>query len=162
MNAALTYPGVSNAWTMPIKARVDMLTTGIRTPVGLKISGGDFAEIEKIGTAIEAVLPAVSGTRNVFAERTGSGFFLDIEWNRDALARYGLSVEAAQGAGQNAIGGGDAATTVGGREPRRRGGGGGARGVGRTGRGGETPPPGGGGGGGYPVNVRYMRDFRSD
>jgi copper/silver efflux system protein len=73
MNTALTYPGVSNAWTLPIKARVDMLTTGIRTPVGLKISGGDFAEIEKIGTAIEAVLPSVSGTRNVFAERTGSG-----------------------------------------------------------------------------------------
>src|SRR4029077_14011081 len=71
MNAALTYPGVSNAWTMPIKARLDMLTTGIRTPVGLKISGADFAEIEKIGTQVEAALPSVSGTRNVFAERTG-------------------------------------------------------------------------------------------
>jgi copper/silver efflux system protein len=69
--------------------------TGIRTPVGLKISGGDFAEIEKIRTAIEGILPAVGGARNVFAERTGSGFFLDIEWNRDALARYGLSIEAA-------------------------------------------------------------------
>ena len=131
MNAALTYPGVSNAWTMPIKARIDMLTTGIRTPVGLKISGGDFAEIEKIGTAIEAVLPAVSGTRNVFAERAGSGFFLDIEWNRDALARYGLSVEAAQSVVQNAIGGENVTTTIEGRER-------------------------------YPVNVRYMRDFRSD
>ena len=131
MNAAVTYPGVSNAWTMPIKARVDMLTTGIRTPVGLKISGGDFAEIEKIGTAIEAVLPSVSGTRNVFAERTGSGFFLDIEWNRDALARYGLSVETAQSVVQNAIGGENVTTTIEGRER-------------------------------YPVNVRYMRDFRSD
>ena len=131
MNAALTYPGVSNAWTMPIKARIDMLTTGIRTPVGLKISGADFAEIEKIGTAIEAALPAVSGTRNVFAERTGSGFFLDIEWNRDALARYGLSVEAAQSVVQNAIGGENVTTTIEGRER-------------------------------YPVNVRYMRDFRSD
>jgi copper/silver efflux system protein len=131
MNAAVTYPGVSNAWTMPIKARVDMLTTGIRTPVGLKISGSDFAEIEKIGTAIEAVLPSVSGTRSVFAERTGSGFFLDIEWNRDALARYGLSVEAAQGVVQNAIGGENVTTTIEGRER-------------------------------YPVNVRYMRDFRSD
>ena len=131
MNAALTYPGVSNAWTMPIKARIDMLTTGIRTPVGLKISGSDFAEIEKIGTAIEAVLPAVSGTRNVFAERTGSGFFLDIDWNRDALARYGLSVEAAQSVVQNAIGGENVTTTIEGRER-------------------------------YPVNVRYMRDFRSD
>jgi Cu(I)/Ag(I) efflux system membrane protein CusA/SilA len=131
MNAALTYPGVSNAWTMPIKARVDMLTTGIRTPVGLKISGGDFAEIEKIGSVIEAVLPSVSGTRNVFAERTGSGFFLDIEWNRDALARYGLSVETAQSVVQNAIGGENVTTTIEGRER-------------------------------YPVNVRYMRDFRSD
>ena len=75
MNAALTYPGVSNAWTMPIKARVDMLTTGIRTPVGLKISGGDFAEIEKIGTAVEAVLPAVRGTRSVFESAPGAGSF---------------------------------------------------------------------------------------
>ena len=131
MNAAVTYPGVSNAWTMPIKGRIDMLTTGIRTPVGLKISGADFAEIEKIGTAIEAALPAVSGTRNVFAERTSSGFFLDIEWNRDALARYGLSVEAAQGVVQHAIGGENVTTTIEGRER-------------------------------YPVNVRYMRDFRSD
>jgi Cu(I)/Ag(I) efflux system membrane protein CusA/SilA len=131
MNAALTYPGVSNAWTMPIKGRVDMLTTGIRTPVGLKISGGDFAEIERIGRSIESVLPAVSGTRSVFAERTGSGFFLDIEWNRDALARYGLSVETAQSVVQNAIGGDNVTTTIEGRER-------------------------------YPVNVRYMRDFRSD
>jgi Cu(I)/Ag(I) efflux system membrane protein CusA/SilA len=131
MNAALSYPGVSNAWTMPIKARVDMLTTGIRTPVGLKVSGSDYAEIEKIGTAIEAALPAVSGTRNVFAERTGSGSFLDIEWDRDALARYGLSVEAAQSVVQNAIGGENVTTTIEGRER-------------------------------YPVNVRYMRDFRSD
>ena len=131
MNAVLTYPGVSNAWTMPIKGRIDMLTTGIRTPVGLKISGADFAEIETIGRAIEAALPAVRGTRNVFAERTGSGFFLDIEWNRDALARYGLSVEAAQSVVQNAIGGENVATTIEGRER-------------------------------YPVNVRYMRDFRSD
>jgi Cu(I)/Ag(I) efflux system membrane protein CusA/SilA len=131
MNAAVTYPGVSNAWTMPIKGRIDMLTTGIRTPVGLKISGADFAEIEKIGTAIEAALPSVSGTRNVFAERTGSGFFLDIEWNREALARYGLSVEAAQGVVQHAIGGENVTTTIEGRER-------------------------------YPVNVRYLRDFRSD
>src|SRR6202140_4316532 len=116
---------------MPIKGRIDMLTTGIRTPVGLKISGADFAEIEKIGTAIEAALPPVSGPRTVFAERTGGGFFLDIEWNRDALARYGLSIEAAQSVVQNAIGGENVTTTVEGRER-------------------------------YPVNVRYMRDFRSD
>src|SRR4029453_19155531 len=114
---ALAYPGVSNAWTMPIKGRIDMLTTGIRTPVGLKIAGADCAEIEKIGTAIEAALSPVSGTRNVFAERTGGGSFLDIEWNRDALARYGLSIEAAQTVVQNAIGGGAGAT------PTRGGGG---------------------------------------
>src|SRR6202011_2883395 len=99
------------AWTMPIKGRIDMLTTGIRTPVGLKISGADFAEIEKIGISIEAALPSVSGTRNVFAERTGGGFFLDIEWTREALARYGLSIEAAQSVVQNAIGGGDVNNT---------------------------------------------------
>jgi Cu(I)/Ag(I) efflux system membrane protein CusA/SilA len=116
---------------MQIKARLVMLTTGIRTPVGLKISGADFAEIEKIGTAVEAALPAVSGTRNVFAERAGSGSFLDIEWDRDALARYGLSVETAQSVVQNAIGGENVTTTIEGRER-------------------------------YPVNVRYMRDFRSD
>jgi Cu(I)/Ag(I) efflux system membrane protein CusA/SilA len=116
---------------MPIKGRTDMLTTGIRTPVGLKISGADFAEIDKIGSAIEAALPSVSGTRNVFAERTGGGFFLDIEWNRDALARYGLSIEGAQSVVQNAIGGENVTTTIEGRER-------------------------------YPVNVRYMRDFRSD
>jgi Cu(I)/Ag(I) efflux system membrane protein CusA/SilA len=131
LNAALELPGVSNAWTMPIKARIDMLTTGIRTPLGLKISGDDLKVIEGLGTQIEAVLPAVRGTRNVFAERTGGGFFLDIEWNRDELARYGLSIEEAQAVVQNAIGGENVTTTVEGRER-------------------------------YPVNVRYMRDFRSD
>jgi Cu(I)/Ag(I) efflux system membrane protein CusA/SilA len=131
MNEALQYPGVSNAWTMPIKARIDMLTTGIRTPVGLKVSGADYKTIEEIGIQIETLLPAVSGTRNVFAERTASGFFLDIEWNRDALARYGLSIDEAQAVVQNAIGGENVTTTIEGRER-------------------------------YPVNVRYMRDFRSD
>jgi Cu(I)/Ag(I) efflux system membrane protein CusA/SilA len=131
LNQALKLPGVSNAWTMPIKARIDMLTTGIRTPLGLKISGDNLQTIENIGTEVEAVLPAVRGTRNVFAERTGGGFFLDIEWNRDELARYGLSMDEAQGVVQNAIGGENVTTTVEGRER-------------------------------YPVNVRYMRDFRSD
>jgi len=131
LDDALTLPGVSNAWTMPIKARIDMLTTGIRTPVGLKISGASLQTIEEIGTQIEAVLPSVRGARNVFAERAGGGFFLDIEWNRDELARYGLSVDEAQAVVQNAIGGENVTTTVEG--PER-----------------------------YPVNVRYMRDFRSD
>ncbi len=108
-----------------------MLSTGIRTPVGLKVSGADLATIEEIGTQIEAALPAVRGTRNVFAERTGGGFFLDVEWNREELARYGLSIDEAQAVVQNAIGGENVTTTVEGRER-------------------------------YPVNVRYMRDFRSD
>ncbi|HEU4385969.1 MAG TPA: CusA/CzcA family heavy metal efflux RND transporter [Anaeromyxobacteraceae bacterium] len=131
LNQALKLPGVSNAWTMPIKARIDMLTTGIRTPLGLKISGDDLQTIEDVGTRIEALLPSVPGTRNVFAERTGGGFFLDVEWNRDELARYGLSMDEAQSVVQNAIGGENVTTTV---EGRAR----------------------------YPVNVRYMRDFRSD
>jgi Cu(I)/Ag(I) efflux system membrane protein CusA/SilA len=131
MNDALALPGVTNAWTMPIKARIDMLTTGIRTPVGLKISGASLQEIEAIGTRIETLLPQVPGTRNVFAERAGGGFFLDIEWDRDQLARYGLSIDEAQAVVQNAIGGENVTTTIEGRER-------------------------------YPVNVRYMRDFRSD
>ncbi len=131
LNQALQLPGVSNAWTMPIKARIDMLTTGIRTPLGLKITGDDLQKIEQIGARIEALLPSVRGTRNVFAERAGGGFFLDVEWKRDELARYGLSMDEAQTVVQNAIGGENVTTTVEGRER-------------------------------YPVNVRYMRDFRSD
>jgi len=131
MNDALKIPGVSNAWTMPIKGRIDMLTTGIRTPVGLKVTGADLATVEAIGSKIEAILPSVRGTRSVFAERTGVGYFLDIEWQREALARYGLSVDEAQAAVLNAIGGETVTTTVEGRER-------------------------------YPVNVRYMRDFRGD
>jgi Cu(I)/Ag(I) efflux system membrane protein CusA/SilA len=130
-NAALQIPGVSNAWTMPIKARIDMLSTGVRTPVGLKISGANLKTIEEIGIRIESLLPRVTGTRSVFAERTGAGFFLDIEWKRESLARYGLSVEDAQTVVASAIGGENVTTTVEGRER-------------------------------YPVNVRYMRDFRSD
>ena len=130
-NAALQIPGVSNAWTMPIKARIDMLSTGVRTPVGLKISGANLTAIEEIGTQIESLLPRVPGTRSVFAERTGAGFFLDIEWKRESLARYGLSMEEAQAVVTSAIGGENVTTTVEGRER-------------------------------YPVNVRYMRDFRSD
>ena len=83
MNEALKLPGVSNAWTMPIKGRIDMLTTGIRTPVGVKIYGADIKEIERLGTEIEGLLPKLQGTRNVFAERTGGGYFLDFDWKRD-------------------------------------------------------------------------------
>jgi Cu(I)/Ag(I) efflux system membrane protein CusA/SilA len=81
-----------------------MLTTGIRTPVGLKISGADTAEIEQIGARVEYLLRSVRGTRSVFAERTSGGYFLDFVWNREVLARYGLSIDDAQTAVQNAIG----------------------------------------------------------
>jgi copper/silver efflux system protein len=116
MNEALTLPGLANGWTMPIKGRIDMLTTGIRTPVGLKISGADLTVIEEIGAQVEALLPAVKGTRSVFAEKTGSGYFLDFEWNREQLAFFGLSMSEAQAAVQNAIGGETVTTTVEGRE----------------------------------------------
>jgi Cu(I)/Ag(I) efflux system membrane protein CusA/SilA len=116
MNDALELPGVSNAWTMPIKARIDMLTTGVRTPVGIKIYGANSHEIERIGTEIERVLPSVSGTRSAFAERTSGGFFVDFIWKRDELARYGLSMDDAQMVVMSAIGGDTVTTTVEGRE----------------------------------------------
>jgi Cu(I)/Ag(I) efflux system membrane protein CusA/SilA len=116
MNAALQIPGVSNAWTMPIKARIDMLATGIRTAVGVKVRGADYREIERIGLEVERVLAPVPGTRSVFSERTGGGYFLDFVWKRDQLARYGLSIEEAQMAVANAIGGENLTTTVEGRE----------------------------------------------
>jgi Cu(I)/Ag(I) efflux system membrane protein CusA/SilA len=93
-----------------------MLTTGIRTPVGLKISGANLVQIEQIGGQVEALLRPMKGTRSVFAERTGGGYFLDIDWNRDELARYGLSIDQAQEAVQNAVGGENIAATIQGRE----------------------------------------------
>jgi copper/silver efflux system protein len=131
MNQALRIPGLSNSWTMPIRGRIDMLSTGIRTPVGLKIQGGDLSQIQQVGQQLEQVLSRVPGTRSVFAERTGNGYFLDVVWDRDALARYGLSVDDAQNALSTAVGGDNVTTMI---EGRAR----------------------------YPVNVRYMRDFRSD
>ncbi|MFL5429111.1 MAG: efflux RND transporter permease subunit [Myxococcales bacterium] len=131
LDKALQLPGVSNAWTQPVRGRIDMLTTGMKTPVGLKISGADLKTIDSIGAQIEKVLPQVHGTRNVFAERTAAGYFIDVDWNRQALARYGISIDEAQMAVQQAIGGENVTTTVEGRER-------------------------------YPVNVRYLRDFRSD
>jgi Cu(I)/Ag(I) efflux system membrane protein CusA/SilA len=116
MNDALRLPGLSNAWTMPIKGRIDMLATGIRTPVGLKVSGADVAQIERIGGEVEEVLEGVRGARSVFAERTAAGYFLDIRWKRKELARYGLSVEEAQAVVAAAIGGETVTTTVEGRE----------------------------------------------
>ncbi|HSL22886.1 MAG TPA: efflux RND transporter permease subunit, partial [Vicinamibacterales bacterium] len=116
MDEKLRIPGTTNAWTMPIKARIDMLTTGVRTPVGIKIYGADIREIERIGTQIESVLPAVLGTRSVFSERTSGGYFLDFIWKRDELARYGLSMDDAQMVVMSAIGGDSVTTTVEGRE----------------------------------------------
>ena len=131
MDAAIKVPGLRNAWTMPIKGRIDMLTSGIRTPVGLKISGDDPKTIEEIGKQVQAILPSIPGTRGVFAEHTNEGYFLDVRWQREQLARYGISMEKAEEVLNNTIGGDNVSTVYVGAER-------------------------------YPVNVRYMRDFRSD
>lgn len=116
MNDALKIPGLSNSWTMPIRGRIEMLTTGIRTPVGLKIQGSDVHQIQEIGRQVETVLTSVPGTRSVFSERTGDGYFLDITWDRKALASNGLSIEDAQNALSTAVGGENVSTTIQGRE----------------------------------------------
>jgi Cu(I)/Ag(I) efflux system membrane protein CusA/SilA len=130
LNEALQLPGQVNAWTMPIKARIDMLTTGVRTPVGIKVLGSDLNEIQKIGEHIEMVLKDVPGTTSVYAERTAAGYFLDFSLKREELARYGLTIGQAEMVIMSAIGGENVTTTVEGRER-------------------------------YPVNVRYLRDYRS-
>jgi Cu(I)/Ag(I) efflux system membrane protein CusA/SilA len=131
LNEALTMPGIANAWTMPIKARIDMLTTGVRTPLGIKVLGSDLNEIEKVGEQIEMALKDVRGTTSVFAERTTGGYFLDFDLKRDQLARYGLTIDDANEVLMSAVGGEPVTTTIEGRER-------------------------------YPVNVRYLRDYRSD
>jgi Cu(I)/Ag(I) efflux system membrane protein CusA/SilA len=116
LDAKLRFPGVSNAWTMPIKNRTDMLITGIRTPVGIKIYGADLGVIEKIGAEVENAVRSVPGTRSIYAERTAGGYFLDFDLKRDALARYGLTLQEAQTVIQSAIGGETITTVVQGRE----------------------------------------------
>lgn len=116
MNEKLTIPGVANSFTMPIKARIDMLATGIRTPVGIKVMGPDLAEVERIGLELEGYLKDIPGTRSVYAERITTGYFLDITVRRDAIARYGLTVESVHEVIQTAIGGMNLTTTVEGRE----------------------------------------------
>ncbi len=116
LDRKLRFPGVTNAWTMPIKARIDMLTTGVRTPVGIKIYGADLSVIERIGAEIESSVRDLPGTRSVFAERTAGGYFLDFDLRRDELARYGLSIQDAERVIQSAIGGEAITTTVEGRE----------------------------------------------
>jgi copper/silver efflux system protein len=130
LNEATKLPGVVNAWTMPIKARIDMLTTGVRTPVGIKILGPDLNKIQEIGQHIEYALKDTPGTASVFAERTAGGYFLDFTLKREELARYGLTIDQANMVITSAIGGESVTTTVEGRER-------------------------------YPINVRYMRDYRS-
>jgi copper/silver efflux system protein len=116
MNARLQLPGISNAWTMPIKGRNDMLSTGIRTPVGIKISGADLATIERVAKETEAIIQKVPGTRSVYAERVAGGYFLDFVLKREQLARYGLTVDAANTMVMTAVGGDNQSTTVEGRE----------------------------------------------
>lgn len=116
MDNKLALPGQVNSWTMPIKGRIDMLTTGVRTPVGIKIYGDDLAVVERVGRDVEAVLGQVRGTRSAFAERTSGGYFMNIYLNRDAIARYGLSVRDVDDDISAAIGGAAVTETVEGRE----------------------------------------------
>ncbi|HJU83454.1 MAG TPA: CusA/CzcA family heavy metal efflux RND transporter, partial [Holophagaceae bacterium] len=115
LDRVVRLPAIPNAWTMPIKARQDMLSTGIRTPVGLKINGADLATIEKVAVDAERILAGVPGTRSAFAERTAQGYFLDFVLKRDQLARYGLSVEQANMLVMTAIGGDNQSTVFDGR-----------------------------------------------
>ena len=116
MDKALQFPGVSNAWTMPIRGRIDMLATGIRTPVGVKVYGNDLTEMEKIARQIEAVLKTVPGTSSAYAERVIGGYYLDIVPDREALGRYGLTIGDVQDVIATALGGETVTTTVEGRE----------------------------------------------
>ena len=115
MNEALAMTGVSNAFTMPIKARIDMLTTGIRTPLGMKIFGPHVDEIEKIGIEVEKALKGVPHTRSVYAERVNTGYFIDISVNREEAARYNLTVDDVNGIIQSSVGGLNITTTIEGR-----------------------------------------------
>jgi Cu(I)/Ag(I) efflux system membrane protein CusA/SilA len=116
LDKALQFPGVANSWTMPIKARIDMLSTGIRTPIGIKVFGSDLVEMERLAKEIETVVKAVPGTSSAFAERITGGFYLDIVPDRRALARYGLSIGDVQDVVATALGGETITTTVEGRE----------------------------------------------
>ena len=116
MDEAVRFPGLQNAWTMPIKARVDMLTTGIRTPIGIKVFGKDLREIADVGEALEGILKNVPGTRSVYAERELGGFFIDFIPDREAIARYGLRVMDVMQMVETAIGGVDVDVTIEGRE----------------------------------------------
>jgi len=131
LNNAIQFPGLTNAWTMPIKTRIDMLSTGIKTPVGIKIMGDDLQTLANIGEQVEALVSTLPGTLSAFSERVIGGNYLDFEIDRAQAARYGLTVGEIQDIIQSAIGGMNVTQTVEGLER-------------------------------YPVNIRYMRDFRND
>ena len=116
LDKLVRLPGVANAWTMPIKARTDMLSTGIRTPVGIKIFGPKLDTINDIGAQIEGAVASVRGTRNVFAERVTGGYYVDFDIKRDQLARYGLTIQDVEMVIESAIGGANVTTTIEGRE----------------------------------------------
>jgi Cu(I)/Ag(I) efflux system membrane protein CusA/SilA len=112
MNAAIQFPGLNNAWTMPIKTRIDMLATGIKTPVGIKVAGPDLQELERVASEIEAVVKTVPGTMSAYAERVMGGNFIEFHINRDEIARYGLRIADVQDVLEVALGGMPLATTV--------------------------------------------------
>ena len=112
LNSAIQIPGLTNAWTMPIKTRIDMLSTGIKTPVGIKLSGPDLKVLEELGKEVESVIRKVPGTLSAYAERVMGGNYLDFEIDRDAIARYGLTVGDVEDVIQSAVGGMNITTTV--------------------------------------------------
>ncbi|MDO8662955.1 MAG: CusA/CzcA family heavy metal efflux RND transporter [Candidatus Omnitrophota bacterium] len=116
LDRKLQIPGVTNAWTMPIKARIDMLSTGVRTPVGIKIYGADLKEIEAIGRRVETIVKNIKGTRSAYAERVTGGYFVDFDIKREEIARYGLTIKEVEEVIMSAIGGEPVTTTVEGRE----------------------------------------------
>jgi len=116
LDEKMRLPGVTNAWTMPIKARIDMLSTGVRTPIGIKVYGPDLAQIEKAGIEIENVIKNIPGTRSVYAERVSGGYYVDFELKRDQLARYGLSIADAEETIVAAVGGENITTAINGPE----------------------------------------------
>ena len=116
MNESLRFAGMPNIWTMPIRNRVDMLNTGVRTAVGIKVLGADLPDVEKAAVTVEAALKPLRGSRSVLAERANGGYFLDVNWDREALGRYGLSIEDAQMHLAAAIGGESLSTLVVGRQ----------------------------------------------
>jgi len=184
MDRALQIPGNVNAWTMPIKGRIDMLSTGVRTPVGIKIFGSNIDELQKIGQEVEGVLREVPGTRSVYAERAGGGYFVDFVPKRNELARYGLTIDDLQSVIMTAVGGEDVTTTIEGRArysinvryPRdfrgdidqlrrvlvaaRVGGAGGATGGDNMGSGGSAPRAGASSGGLIQVPIGELADIR--